>query len=716
MLVVLPVIVGVGMASYLLYNDYHSKSTSDDSTINREVIGEIVYSDNNVKRQFDNDVLWNAIDKKSPIYNRDSVRTGQNSNAAIKLLDNTMVELNESSLIVLDKSQGSLNLKFKAGDITTRNSGKDLQISVNNSIIKGEGADIKLKESENGANANIQVSKGKATVTDKNKKSAEVNQSEEAGLINGDLQEINQIAVKLKTPQNRSQILATKGNYRQAFTWEVTRPSLKTEQFEISKTSNFEPGSNTQIYKAHQAISPALSVGAYFWRVGWLTDKPAQNQTKPRIAYTETRQITISTDTRLDLTFPEDESQFDFQGDENSIEFQWKCQIPVKVFVFEVASALDFRKIVFTKILSETTEILKDLAVGNYFWRVRAFGEHNDELAVSGTRTFSVHTKIKPQPELVKPEADSNWESTDPLEFSWKKLESASDYRLLISRDLAQKEIVKTKSLKTTNFVSPPLTQGIYYWSVRATNKKSLVVGQSEVRKIIFKIKPKSQAFILDMPKEKSILSRESSDSGLEPILFQWQVTRTLPGPVTLTISQTSDFKDAVIQEGITKSSTNETLTKSGVYYWRLSSNPSPPSKAKTSEESETGTFTLRVANNFEAPTLIEPADHATVELLTIDSPSQIVKFSWTPMPTAFQYHIIVERQTAKKAEPLTVIDRMVKEWNLNSPPLGPGNYSWSVSSVTSDGTDGGQSKPFSFNIVQPVEMDAPKLNQPVVK
>jgi hypothetical protein len=714
LLVLLPVLVGIGLASYFLYNDYHSRLAVEDASISREIIGEMIRTENNVKRQVDNDVLWNSIQQKTPIYNRDSIRTGSNSTASIKLIDNTIIDVNESSLIVLDKTQQNLNLRFKAGDIAMKNSGSRLEIDVNNSIIKGAGADINIKTSDNGGKANIQVSKGKATVTDKNKKTAQVNQSEEASLIDDDLQEVNQIAVILKSPETKTQIMTSKGTYRQAFTWEVLQTNLKAEQFEISKSNLFKPGASTKIFRAHQAVSPELSVGTYYWRVGWQVGKPPAVKTR----YSENRQLIIGSDAKLDLLFPEDESAFDFADGENTIDFQWKCQIPAKAFVVEVAIASNFRKIAFTKTLASSLETIKDLPSGSYFWRVRAFGERNEAIAESATRTFSVHSKMSLLPELIKPEENATGDSLEPIEFSWKKMELAAEYRLIISHDLLQKEIVKTKTVQITNLSSPPPPQGIYYWSVRALNQKLAVAGQSEVRRINFRPKSKSQAFVLTLPKEKSTLSRESNDVGLEPVLFQWQITKTLPGPVSLLLSQTSDFKEVIRLDGITQLSASQTLAKSGVYFWKLISQGQTTSGPSSSsiEESETASFTLRVANQFAAPTLIEPADGSSIELATAESPSQIVKFSWTPMPTAFQYHVIVERIDPKKPEPVTVIDRVMKDWTLTSQPLVPGNYSWSVSSMTSDGSDGGQSKPFKFNVVPPIEMEAPQLNAPVVK
>ena len=704
-----PVAVAIALAGYFLYSDYHSNQSREEAKANGEIIGEILYTENNVKRQFDSDVMWDGIQKKTPIYNKDSIRTGKESTAGIKLSDSTIIELGENSLIVLDQTAQSLNLKFKAGDLSTKNSSKNLRINVNDSIIKGEGATISVKTGAD-SKTSIKVGKGKATLTDKNKKTTEINESELAHVSDQGVEDVNKISVFLKSPENKSITTLSNGDLRQPFIWEVTSPSIKTEQLEISKSPSFKP-ELTQVYKAHQALSPRLGVGVYFWRVGWLPIKDIKKETK--LFYTEVRQVTVGTDTNLELMFPENESHFDFHNDENSVNLQWKSKILPKTFVVEISKTLDFKKIVFTKTLAGLETEAKDLASGFYFWRVKAYGLKNEELAVSPPWSFSLRLKVAKLPELLKPLADAVWDSTEQTVFQWKKLEKASEYHFILSKDREQKEILKTKNLAVTSYSTFLNDAGTNYWSVRAFSSPSQLIGQSEVRKISFDLKQKTQNFILVNPKEKAILSREMSEAGvIEPVLFQWQITRPLPGPTNLWVSQKENFKATLPEDESDKLSASVSLIKSGVYYWKLTST-SPPIQAKKIEEvSEIGSFVLKVRNNFELPVLVEPADTSTLEADGLTS----VKFVWNPVPQAVQYHIRVERLDPQKKEKIQVIDRVVKDWKLSSSPMSEGNYFWTVSSLNAEGEESGLSKQFSFILVSPIQLDAPKLNAPVIK
>src|SRR5689334_13015449 len=115
--ILMVVIIITGGAAYYLYKDYHKAPDFDQATANREVIGEVVSAENNVKRQFNQDLLWNNIEKKEPIYNQDSIRTGKDSSTVLKLMDNTVIEVSENSLIVLDRTQNNFDINFKAGQV-----------------------------------------------------------------------------------------------------------------------------------------------------------------------------------------------------------------------------------------------------------------------------------------------------------------------------------------------------------------------------------------------------------------------------------------------------------------------------------------------------------------------------------------------------------------------------------------------------------------------
>lgn len=707
--VLLPVLIGIGIAGYYLFQDYHPANEEVEGEIQREVVGEILFSENNVKRQFGNDVMWDAIATKTSVYNKDSIRTGKDSTTAIKLTDNSVIELGENSLIVLDKSQQSLGINFKAGDILAKSSSTGLDIKIKDSVLRGAGSELKIKAGAD-SQSSIEVARGRVILTDKNKKQTELNQTEQAGLSTDGLGAISKISVVLKNPEHKTQVQSNRDELRHPFTWEVLRAELKEEQFEISKTKLFKPES-TKIFKAHQAINATLTQGVQFWRVGW--------KDKGQMYFTETRQITVGHDKRLELTYPENETRFDLEPEENQLEMQWRSQIPVKIYVLEIAASSDFKSIALTRSLADTKAFVKDLPPQVYYWRVRAFGDKNAELAVSPVSSFTLKVRLPKLPELIKPVHEQDWETSEPIEFNWKKMENASEYRISITRDFEQREIVKTKVVSANSFSWSWTTPSHYYWSVKAIGTKQSTIAASEIRRVNIKPKARASAFMLIYPKLKGEVIRDQSENP-EPILFQWQITRPLPGPTTIILSKNIEFKDAVKQDNLTKLSVPIRLKSLGIYYWKLTSSQAKDagktaeqSKDLKEESSEVGTFTLKLSSNSLAPVLIEPVNKANVEY---EEKDVAVKFVWKPLVPSSQYHIVVERVDIKSGQRVTVVDRVVKELTFLSPPLAEGTYVWSVSGMDEQGLETSTSRASEFNIIPQVLMEPPKLNAPVIK
>ena len=707
----LPIIAGIGYAGYLLFKDYHPNQTNIEDATTRETVGYIVSADNNVKRQFGDDVLWGGVDPNNPVYNKDSIRTGKDSQATIKLNDGTVVELGENSLIVLDKSPETLNINFKAGDIAATNSGSDLQINVKDSQIKADGADLKIKTGAD-AKAQIEVAKGKASITDKNKKKTEIGQSESADLDENGVKQITKISVILKTPLDKTQVRSNLSEISQPFTWEVTDPSLKQEQFEISKDNKFSP-EGTKALKGHQALTANLAPGTYFWRVAWASGSPsgspAPSPLPVKMNYSEVRTLTVGLDKRLELIDPENGTQFDLSPDENNVELVWNSLIEPKVYVTEVSTSRDFKNIVANHTVKTTKDTVKDLPAANYFWRVRAFGEQNQELAVSPIFGFSLRLKVPKLPELIKPLNNSTWNLPPPVEFSWKKVDAATDYRITISTDPDQKQVVKTKTAPDLTFSWKPTNEDTYYWSVKALGVKGKLLGQSEIRKFLFKVKDLGAAFQLVSPKDLSEIVRDLSGDSPEPVTFQWKVLRALPGPISIEISHTNDFKEPVKQDNLTKDSLPVRLKTPGTYFWRmLSSSPD----GTYQDVSPIWTFSVKALVNLLSPQIIEPNDKDSIE---ISAPTP-VKFSWKPVTGAAQYHIAVQRLDPRTQKQVTVMDQMVKETTVTSTALPEGNYTWSLVSVDAQAQEGLTGSLYHFSMIPPTQVDAPTLNAPVIK
>src|SRR6185369_6348050 len=125
----------------------------------------------------------------------------------------------------------------------------------------------------------------------------------------------------------------------------------------------------------------------------------------------------------------------------------------------------------------------------------------------------------------LKPIDEANWDDPGPVIFSWNKTDKAQEYRIVISKDADQKEIIKTKTGPENTFNWRWAQQGSVYWSVKGLSQKGTVVGQSEIRKLNIKVKDKGPLFEILYPKDQTEVTRDVNQDP-EPVLFQWRTLR----------------------------------------------------------------------------------------------------------------------------------------------------------------------------------------------
>jgi hypothetical protein len=81
----------------------------------REQIGTITFKEKTVQRKFTDRVVWESMENSFPLYNKDSIRTGELSDAEITLTDGTKLAMDENSLIVLNITKGEQEIDFAYG-------------------------------------------------------------------------------------------------------------------------------------------------------------------------------------------------------------------------------------------------------------------------------------------------------------------------------------------------------------------------------------------------------------------------------------------------------------------------------------------------------------------------------------------------------------------------------------------------------------------------
>ena len=100
--------------SVLLYADYARRADSGGA----RRIGTITFKKEVAQRKYQSQVIWEDLDRDAPVYNNDTIRTADLSEAVISLADGTKINMDENSLILLEMSGKGINIDFSSGSIS----------------------------------------------------------------------------------------------------------------------------------------------------------------------------------------------------------------------------------------------------------------------------------------------------------------------------------------------------------------------------------------------------------------------------------------------------------------------------------------------------------------------------------------------------------------------------------------------------------------------
>ncbi len=249
---------------YLLYADIMDRSGMGST----KLIGEITSKSNTAERKFSSQVVWDEINRGSSLYNYDTVRTADHSEATIKLLDGTVINLSENSMILLAISEKEVDIKFIQGTISAKQSGnKDgagqkVSIQSGDSTVSLSNGDVSLSQDRDNQ-LQMTVNRGKAILKSGNEEKV-VNENQNI-LAGKDTIRLYDLNIKLISPNNNRYIPSTAGKTTVPCTWERVKGDYSTYLEIAANPALSDPFIKVKSNGA--AAAAKLDVGVYFWRV-----------------------------------------------------------------------------------------------------------------------------------------------------------------------------------------------------------------------------------------------------------------------------------------------------------------------------------------------------------------------------------------------------------------------------------------------------------------
>ncbi len=385
--------------SVLLYFDFTKKVEASNSV----EVGTISFKRRVAQRKYAAQVIWEDIKQKQLVFNNDSIRTSEDSEAVIHLKDGTEIELDDNSMIILALAKNSININFEHGSISAKRTGgiegqniRQVRILSKDTSISIENSNVKLSKLEN-QNLDLSVSKGVAVIN--TNFGQQIIKKDQQILLSAKKEaKVYKKQLKLVSPETRSYKITKSKKSSVHFAWEKIKDRGKLF-FEISKNKNFKK----TIYKKSirkNYINKKLSSGSYYWRLRFKSRKHKKTE------ISEIRKLIIIKDRRISLITPSKNNDFKYVTKLPIINLKWSKNKIASSYIINIAKNKSFTKDLKT-IKTALTGISRDnRKEGKYSWRVKTkVNVKNisyENQSSMGFFTISKNNKVDP-PSLIVP-------------------------------------------------------------------------------------------------------------------------------------------------------------------------------------------------------------------------------------------------------------------------------------------------------------------------
>ncbi len=538
-------LIVIFLLSYLLYKDIYKSFEGIG-----EPVGVVAYKKRTALRKLKNQSLWEFVKNEYPIYNGDSIKTEEFSEATIILKDGTEITINENSFIVINFSEDETKINFNYGSLDTKTSTeKQVVIQTKDSEIELTSAKAQIVQSNE--SLKIQINEGTANLKKDNQKQ-EIKQNEIA-LLDKNKNEITKqsIPLTLITPEQNQTFLIDKNE--QLIQFEFQGDPEKKYEIWIALNPLFRPVLYSRPIQNRLAIP--LREGFYYWKI------IEKGQDPSIFSY---RNFRIIKKEKPNLFLPQPKQIFNVK-DSITLTFSWSKMDLASSYELWLDKDINFSNPM--KIETMVNNLNLNLNIDSdkeiYYWKVVSKSNIEDAILPSDVQSFTLQRLEKLKPAiLIYPLNEVFFANAlkEGITFKWK-YDIANIQTLEISKDLEFKEIVLTQKNISQNFFSMKniLPVGKYYW--RIINEDNIPSNPGN-----FSISDQIDITLI-APKNNDIYFNSQ-----DKLLFKWNANMEKQ-LFLLTISEDAGFKKVLFSKELTENTffiEPNLLKKEGMYYWKV--------------------------------------------------------------------------------------------------------------------------------------------------
>jgi hypothetical protein len=677
-------------------------------------VGTITFKKKAAQRRFIDRVLWDRLQRESPVYNGDVIRTADISEASITFhAGGQVINLNENSLIQIFADENGPRIDFSEGGISVDSSqGGIALVSGGKTVNVGEGGIISASTGENGFN--LAVAAGDARLVNEDG-SVEVASAGSGIFRNPDGTIATGPRTLVYAPKPNSKMITGENRpLTVEFLWNAANyTDGMVTRIEFASDRGFRNITSTQDFSSEKQAELRVPVGTTYWRAYPVLPNGENNVVN---AFTGTLSVLYSPPPRLMLPLPD--TTVTYRNTLPSIRYQWSGTNDPLSYRLVIADNPAMAAPAVATNVRGSAQVVAELGEGTWYWRVEPVFPQDvaGVPAVSAVSSFKiVHTPGDiPAPSLTLPIPNSIVSiapNGQDAPFSWKGDAEAVSFNIVISRntDLSSPVIntAVTNSYYTYAVKNALLQSGSYYWAVTQTDSTGAISPLSEIRKFqtsFFAEDARSYpAPSIVSPAEGSRVSLDSS--GKVPLEFRWR-----------SVSGADGYLFKLYRTGMESSPLYETDTGAlyvsvpvtpGNYTWTIQA--TGKTRNEGLEWMGNSAEHRFAARDVAFVNLVSPARGTTIA--GVDVVRSGVNVYWTTTEVLRSSRFILSTNP-NPLQGTPIMDVQNPAAPLALPRLGEGTYYWTVLAETEDNYTASARSPARFHVsavaIEPVALVSP--------
>ncbi len=641
----------IAVFSLLLYLDMRG---GRGASLNEE-IGTITFKRQTAQRKYASQVVWDDLAQSVPVYNYDTIRTADVSEAVIKLKDGTEIALNENSMILLAMTKDDVSVEFTRGSIAASrdDADKKLNITAGGAVVAlGKGA-LNVSRGR-GEGLDLTLNRGSARVrSGANEKDVATDQR----IVVADDVRVFDLRIRLSSPGPNEYFFTPAEKASIAFSWE---PALREGQAWLETAADPSFASPTGARPvAGKTATLALPEGIAYWRVRTV------DRVTGKIEISEGRRLVVLKSEPLVPITPSDGAVVRYTLNVPIILFRWSENAAGGMSTLSVFRDAKMKDRVKSARIAGTSIAVDDLAMGTYFWRVeRTISAGGKQITDTGAlRRLVVERSDTPvAPELVYPAEGAAVNrlalEREAASFTWKKNTDHPLTRVEIARDRAFAEIVHAGDARG-NVLRPAkaLEPGAYFWRAVGIIDEKTSTPPSSPRE--FNVVETGDIALVS-PADGAIVTPVAPADNAS-VDFAWRRSG-ITGRYRLQVARDASFASTYRERAVDGTGTTLDNLEPGDYAWRVLLLGDDGNELMKSAPRALG-----VRRPLPLPEVLSPADGNIVDMRD----SNALNFRWRPVKDATLYriglyhmkkgiyHNILTKETGDTAIAMTELERL---------------------------------------------------------